>query len=148
MNRYIFSTKGKTRDILRDTFVLGSIIAISIYISRFAKLYYFTWIPILWSSYNLFGRIFYVCTTTFSTDENGLVVKSILNVSSKILWQEIKELEVVRHKSKIVAINIFLKEENIDLRLWNDIENYEELFNEILTHVKEQGNIEIREINR
>ncbi len=148
MNSYIFSTRGKIKDIFRDVFFHGSIIAVSIYISRFAKLYYFTWIPILWSIYNLFGRIFYVCTTTFSIDENGLIVKSILNVSSRISWQEIKKLEVIRHDSKIVEINISPKEKNTDLRLWDDIENYEELFNEILTNVKKQGNIEIREINR
>ena len=66
-----------------------------------------------------------------------------LNISTVISWKDVEEIIVDKSKSKVVGLKIHSKDKSSDLTLWDDIEDYEELFNEILLKAKDSDGIKI-----
>ncbi|MDP2939713.1 MAG: hypothetical protein Q8O13_06535 [Candidatus Omnitrophota bacterium] len=137
MKIYKFSIAGKLKEIVRNVLIYGVSIGFLIFISRFARLYYIAWIPMLWLGYQAFCNIFFVCAITFSISEDGISINNILNIVNMIKWNDIKKIETTRRKSKIISIYVYTKIKGWDFfRLWDGIINFEEMANEILSRTK------------
>ena len=134
MSEYRFSKKGKI-DVTSSSLLLFSIpIIILIYISRFAYLYYITWIPLLWLIYNLFVALLYVWTTVFVVDEKGFIARSALDITKTVLWEDIEDIKTVKHKTNITSLKIFAKSDKRPFVLQDTIENHEKFFETILNN--------------
>jgi len=140
MNKYTFSKKGKIDVTLSSLLIFSIPIIALIYISRFARLYYITWIPVLWLAYNLFIALLYVWTTVFVVDEKGFTARSALDITKTVLWENIEDIKIVRRRTKITNLKIFIKGDKHPFVLQDTIENHEELFETILKKSKEQVN--------
>ena len=133
MESYKISTWGKIINEFLSTLGFGILILILLWLGKIAYLRYIVWLPILWLIYTYFFGFMYNWTVSFSVDDEGLIVKSILGTSVKIFWFEIEKIVPIKRKDKIKELRIFKKgKKRPILILEKSIINSKELFDSIL----------------
>lgn len=144
MEKYTFSITGKIEAILKLVLPFGIIIVLLFIISKvipLSVLKLVIWLLILWLAYSVFSGIIYICTTTFVIDEKGLAAKAALGITKKVFWNDIGDIKVARHKSRILRVEIFERDRKRPfLILDHTINNHSAMFEKILNYHKKSLN--------
>lgn len=135
MSRYTFSKKGKVRNIIYNVVFLGCLAFISGYLGKFILPFYLHLLAPLFLIGFMLIKVFFLLTITLQVDNSGITNITTNNVSSTITWSEIERIEVIERNSKIVEIR-FYKENKCFFNVWNDIENHDLCFQEIIDNAR------------
>ncbi len=135
MKRYTFSKKGKIRNILYNVVLFTCLIFVVEYLKKFILPFSLYIILQFFLIGFMLVKVFFILTIAIQVNNLGITCFTIMNISSTISWNEIEYIEIIDRKSRVSEIR-FYKEGKCFFNLWDDIENHNLLFQEIINNAK------------